>query len=56
MQDDLFGSGHDLDLRSNFQHDLSRSTDSSFDASVREEHDADKIKFVQGLSQKLLQK
>ena len=56
MQHDLFGSGHDLDLRSNFQHDLSRATDSSFDASWREEHDAGKIKFVQGLSQKLLQK
>ena len=56
MQHDLFGSGHDLDLRSNFQHDLSRSTDNSFDASWREEHDAGKIKFVQGLSQKLLQK
>ena len=56
VQHDLFGSGHDLDLRSNFQHDLSRSTDSSFDASWREEHDAGKIKCVQGLSQKLLQK
>ena len=56
MQHDLFGSGHDLDLRSNFQHDPSRSSDSSFDASWREEHDAGKWKFVQGLSQKLLQK
>ena len=55
MQHDLFGSGHDLDLRSNFQHDLSRSTYSSFDAAWREEHDAGKIKFVQGLSQKVLQ-
>ena len=56
MKHDLFGSGHDLDLRSNFQHDLSRSNDSSFDASWREEHDAGKRKFVQGLRQKLLQK
>ena len=56
MQHDLFGSGHDLDLRSNFQDDLSRLTNSLFDASWQEKHDAGKIKFVQGLSQKLLQK
>ena len=36
--------------------DLSRASDSSFDASWREEHDAGKRKFVQGLGQKLLQK
>ena len=33
MQHDLFQSGHDLDLRSNFQHDLLRSNHNSFDAS-----------------------
>ena len=32
MQHDMFGSGHDLDLRSNFQPDLSRSFYISFDA------------------------
>ena len=52
----LFRSGHDLDLRWNFQHDLSRSSDNLFDASWQEEHDAGKRKFVQGLSQKFLQK
>ena len=56
MQHDPFRSGHDLDLRSNFQVDLSRSNYSSFDASWREEHDAGKSKLVQGLGQKLLQK
>ena len=44
MQDDLFGSGHYLDLRSNFQHDLSRSNYISFDASRQEKHDSGKNK------------
>ena len=57
MQHDLFGSGHDLDLRSNFQHDLSRSNYISFDAARQEKHDdAGKINIVSLLSQKLLQK
>ena len=47
MQHDLFGSVHDLDLRSNYI---------SFDASRQEKHDADKINVVSLLSQKLLQK
>ena len=55
MQHDLFGSGHDLDLRSNFQHDLSRSNYISFDASKQEKHGASKINVVSLLSQKLLQ-
>ena len=56
MQHDLFGSGHDLDLRSNFQHDLSRSNYISFDAARQEKHDPGKINIVSLLSQKLLQK
>ena len=44
MQHDPFRSGHDLDLRSNFQHDLSRSKYNSFDASRQEEHGAGKNK------------
>ena len=56
MQYDLFGSGHDLDLRSNFQNDLLRSNFISFDASKEEKHDAGKINVVSLLSQKLLQK
>ena len=56
MQHDLFGSGHDLDLRSNFQHDLSRLSYISFDATRQEKHDAGKINVVSLLSQKLLQK
>ena len=64
MQHDLFGSGHDLDLRSNFQHDLSRSNYISFDAARQEKHDAGKNKYCafteskviteKRLSQKLL--
>ena len=38
----LFGSGHDLDLRLNFQHDLSRSNYISFDAARQEKYDAGK--------------
>ena len=56
MQHDPFGSVHDLDLRSNFQHDLSRLKYISFDASRQEKHDACKINVVALLSQKLLQK
>ena len=56
MQHDLFGSGHDLDLRSIFQHDLSRSNYISFDASRQEKHDAGKINVMSLLIQKLLQK
>ena len=52
MQHDLFGSSHDLDLRSNFQHDLSRSNDNLFYASWREEHDVGKRKFVQSYCRK----
>ena len=55
MQYDLFGSGHGLDLRSNFKHDLSRSNYTSFDASKQEKYDAGKINAVSLLSQKLLQ-
>ena len=56
MQHDLSGSGHDLDLRSNFQHDLSRSNYISFDASLGEKYDTGKMNDVFFLSQKLLQK
>ena len=58
MQNDLFESGHDLDLRSNFQHDLLRSNYISFDAPRQEKHDANKINvsLYHVLSQKLLQK
>ena len=40
---DLFGSGHDLDLRSNFKFDLFRSNYISFDASQRDTHDGVQI-------------
>ena len=56
MQHDLFGSGHDLDLRSNFQHDLSRSNYISLDAARQDKHDAGKRNIVSLLSQKLLKK
>ena len=52
----LFRSGYDLELRSNFQNDLLRSTNGSNDASWQEEHDAGKINDVPFLSQKLLLK
>ena len=39
----LFEVRYVLDLRSNFQHDLSRSNYISFDASRQEKHDAGKI-------------
>ena len=56
MQFDLFGSGHDLDLRSNFPNDILRLNYSSFDATRQEKHDAEKVNAVSLLSQKLLQK
>ena len=56
MQHDLFRSGHDLHMRSNFPNDLLRSNDSLFDASRQEKPDSDKINVVPPLSQKLLQK
>ena len=38
MQHELFWSLRDLDLRSNFYLDLSRSNHMSFEASLREKH------------------
>ena len=46
MQHYFFQSGHDIDLRSNFQNDILRSSCSSFDASREEKHDAAKINVV----------
>ena len=54
MQHNLFGSGHDHDLRSNFIHDLLRSTYSSFDVSQEQKYEAGKMNAVTLLSQKLL--
>ena len=56
IQHDLFRSGHDFELRSNFEHDLSRSKYISFDAPRQDKHDAGKINVVSLLSKKLLQK
>ena len=56
MQHDLSGSGHGLDLRSNFQHGLLKSTYSSFDASRQEKHNAGNMNVVPLLSQKSFQK
>ena len=50
MQHDLFRC-YDLDLRSKFQNDLSRSTYKSFDVSRRDEHDAAKSNVMILLSQ-----
>ena len=36
---DLFGAGHDLDMRSNFKFDLFSSNYISFDASRQDKHD-----------------
>ena len=50
MQHDLFWSLSDLDLRSNFDLDLSRSNYVSFKASLREKHDdaiADSLSYIQ---------
>ena len=59
MQTDPCRSGHDIDLRSNFQNDFSgyritQRTYNSFDASRRQEHYAAKSDVVALLSQKLL--
>ena len=43
MQHDLFGSGHDLDLRSNFIYEFSGLYYTSFDASWGAEYNGDKI-------------
>ena len=51
----FYGSGHDVDLRSNFQNDLLGSNFSSFNAPQEEQYDADKINAVSLPSQKLLQ-
>ena len=55
MQHDLFGSDNDLDLRSNFQHDLLRSNYILFDASRQKKYDDGKINVVSLPSQTLLQ-
>ena len=55
VRHDLFRSGHDLDLRSNFQNGLLRSNYSSY-SSQEEKYDAGKMNAVSLLSQKLLQK
>ena len=54
MQHGIFWSGHDLELRSNFQHDLSRLNYSSFDASWQEKHDVGKMIVMSLQRQKLL--
>ena len=56
MQHDLFLSGHDLNLRSNFPNYLLRFIYSSFNASQKENYNAGKMNSVSLLSQKLLQK
>ena len=55
MQHDFFRSGHDLNLRPNFEHDLLRSY-SSIVASQLEEYDAGEVSGVSFLSQMLLPK
>ena len=54
MQHDIFRSGHNLELRSNFQHDLLRFNYSSFDASLQEKHDVGKMIVMSLQRQKLL--
>ena len=56
MQHDLLGSPRDLDLRSNFDLDLSRSPYTCFDSFRREKHDGAKIIALAPVSQKLLAK
>ena len=53
MQHDLFGSGHDLDLRSNFILKFSVSYYTSFDASSGAEYNDGKIIDVYLRSSKL---
>ena len=54
MQHDLFLSGHDVDLRSNFQDYFLRINHSSFDAFRQEEHDAGEMNVLPLLSQGFL--
>ena len=49
-------SGHDPELRSNFQYYLLRSNYSSFDVSLQEKHDAEKMNVLPLLRQNLLPK
>ena len=56
MQYDLLGSPRDLDLRSNFDLDLSRSCYTCFDASWRGKHDGVKIIALSFQTRKLLSK
>ena len=56
MQHDLFGSGHDLDLRSNFEIDLSRSNYTSFKSAFHEKHDGIKTSSISFLDKILLAK
>ena len=55
MQHDLFQSGHDLDLRSNFQSDILKSNYNSFIVYRQEKHDAGKMNRA-FLNQKLVSK
>ena len=56
MQHDLFGSGHDLDLRSNFKFDLLRSNYISFNASWWDKHGGVWTVSLSYLEHELLQK
>ena len=56
MQHDLFWSLHDLDLRSNFDLDISRSNHIYFEASLQEEHDDAIADFLSLLVQKIFVK
>ena len=56
MHHDLFWSLCDLDLRSNFDLDLSRSNHISFEASQREKHDDVIADFLSLLIKKLFVK
>ena len=53
MEDNLFGSGHDLVLRSNFIFDFFGSYYTSFDAAGRAEYNGGKIIDVDLRSSKL---
>ena len=56
MQHDLFGSGHDLDLRSNFEIDFSRSNYTSVKADFHEKHDGIKTSSISFSDKMLLAK
>ena len=56
MQHDLVGSPRDLDLRSNFDLDFSRSPCICFDASRREKHDGAKLISLRHLVKKIFVK